>query len=392
MMGGMSPGERIQEAATSILAGGSTLRIVVDGRRRDVSVPKRVRAQHGARLIIDVGEQQRSSVRISDEALEVQLAFAGAVAWCRFPWASVHGVADASTGRGFAVPEHAPPAELSAELAVDPAYACSFCGTDRRDRGTVVIAHDVTICDVCVGDAAGLVAARGHASSMAAGIAAGAHGLPIAQGHGILLGAAHLAGGDLDSLGVVLDDADPDAPETTLAILALVPPRQRSPSMRMREAGAWIAIGRGAEARAALEAIDVDVADPAGSLARELGLLRAELAGGVDRARAANIRDAALALGASLGLLADGPRAALSRDQVWAVVDACIAAGDARTALGLVERSLELVPDDLDHLEQRLAALTALEDDRHHGLRAELLGRVDPDGARARRIRAARGG
>lgn len=378
-----------RDAASTIVESGRALRIVVDGRRRDVLVPPRVRAQHGAELALDITASNASDLTLGDDALEAQLSFAGVSMWCRVPWVAVYGVVDTQSGRGIVVPEHEPPPTLPPEIAAEQHHACSFCGVDRRDAACVVVAPEVAICDRCIADAAGLVARRRHASKLALALAEGAIDLPVAERRDVLLAAAHLAGADLAVLSSVVDQTDPDDPETTLAILSRIPVPSRTAAHRFYESEMLLELGRLAEAAAVLASLPVTPDAPGLDLARQVRGLRVELAAGAEPGRARAVAAALMQLGDCLTELPEHERGWLrSAELLRAVLEAHLRAGDLEEARALAEELVSRAPDDEVARELFLQALTARGDPRQHALREALLSSTDPDGARARRLRS----
>lgn len=373
---------RTREAARDILERGHGLRLAIDARRRDVLVPPHVRRAHGSKLVLAI-ERDTSQLTLGPDAFEVEVVFDGIAAFCRAPWLAVYGLVDEATDARMAIEEHAPPEILSPELAAEEGFTCSFCGRDRRDVGTLVVAPQAGICERCTADAVHLLVRRGQSSALAADLARGAIDLSLRARREVLLSAAHLAGDDLAALTAVIDQTDPDDPETTLAILTRVPLAARPAQDRLYEAEMLLELGRLSEADEILRAVERQA--PPLARACRVRLLRVELAGGVDPARARAI--ATLCRAEAREAEAEEGSALRPHEDTRVLVEALVFAGDGAEALSVVEEALARAPDDEVLRELHLRVLTALGDPRQRALREALLLRADPDGALARRLR-----
>ena len=118
---GERPLHPIQEGIEKLHAAGKTPRIRIDARRNDVVVPAHVRAKWQESLVIDLDPSYPLNLVYAPEGIDVDLAFAGLVSRCTFPWPSIYGLFDRASGQGVQIVSHVPPTELPEALRVAPA-------------------------------------------------------------------------------------------------------------------------------------------------------------------------------------------------------------------------------------------------------------------------------
>jgi hypothetical protein len=118
-------GERhpIHQGIEKLYAAGKTPRIRLDARRNDVIVPDHVRARWQENLVIDLDPGYPLNLVYDDGGLHVDLAFAGRVSRCSFPWQSIYGLFDRASGQGVQIASHLPLPELPESLRVASAPA-----------------------------------------------------------------------------------------------------------------------------------------------------------------------------------------------------------------------------------------------------------------------------
>jgi len=109
------------ELLDKLWSSGDTPKIFVDARHKDVVVPEHVRAQWGPRLIIDLVASYPLNLSYDEDALRVDLAFAGSMMRCSFPWNRIYTVASRDTGSGVVIKANLPevnhPAEVTEAVA-----------------------------------------------------------------------------------------------------------------------------------------------------------------------------------------------------------------------------------------------------------------------------------
>lgn len=377
---------RAREAVRGARAAGHPVRLLVDGRRREVLLPPAMRTAQGAELVLDVPVDATDLV-LDAPSLSVTLRLEGAGFTCGVPWPAIHGVMDVATGESFRIAEHRPEPTLPPDRAADLRFACSFCGADRRDRRKVVATAGASICETCIADVAGIVAASEHAPALGAGIANMVVGLPIEESRRGLRAAAELAASDDRALRAVLELTDPDDPETTLHVLSRL--ATRTPADALLEAEMLHAAGRFTDALACLrERVSGDISHGA-DLARRVRVLRCRIASGVTPDVAAGLMRELHALGSELMGLAEDDRGWLRpSEHVHTTLEAAIGAGQIAVARQMVDDLLGQVPDEVPVREMEVLVLRAERSPRFGAAREALLARLDSNGARARALRA----
>lgn len=106
----------IQQGIEKLYAAGKTPRLRIDARRSDVVVPDHIRERWQESLVIDLDAGYPLELEYSDEGLRCDLAFAGQVTRCTFPWVSIYGLFDRASGHGVQIPAHLPKEELPEDL------------------------------------------------------------------------------------------------------------------------------------------------------------------------------------------------------------------------------------------------------------------------------------
>lgn len=111
----------LTELLDKIWSSGDTPKIFIDARHRDVVVPEHVRTQWGPRLVIDLVASYPLNLSYDNDALRVDLAFAGSTMRCAFPWNRIYVVSSRDTRTGVVIkvnlPEANPPAEVETATA-----------------------------------------------------------------------------------------------------------------------------------------------------------------------------------------------------------------------------------------------------------------------------------
>ncbi len=110
----------IQQGIEKLYAAGKTPRIRLDARRNDVVVPEHVRERWKDSLVIDLDPGYPLNLVYDDDGLHCDLAFAGQVTRCTFPWQSIYGLFDRASGQGVQIASHLPKDELPESLRSRP--------------------------------------------------------------------------------------------------------------------------------------------------------------------------------------------------------------------------------------------------------------------------------